>query len=130
VTIFSVGAGGTLSGATFYPLPAGAINPISVAFSPNGAYIATANEYPNGVSFYVTTCSSMSPSPSPGPSSTPSSESNVGVIVGTTLGLGIPCLGFAALSAFLGYKYWQLKRHTDYTANIPLVGGSLGTTTL
>ncbi len=43
VTVFTVGVGGVLSNSTSYALPAGSIDPVSVAFSPSGAYLATAN---------------------------------------------------------------------------------------
>jgi 6-phosphogluconolactonase (cycloisomerase 2 family) len=43
ITMFSVMAGGTLSGGTSYTLPSGSSSPVWVAFSSNGSYLATAN---------------------------------------------------------------------------------------
>ena len=50
--MFQVNAEGGLSGATSYALPNGSADPVSIAFSPNGLYLATANTYSNNVSIF------------------------------------------------------------------------------
>ena len=52
VTVFSVKAGGVLGGGISYTLPSGSTKPYSVAFSPNGSYLAVADS--GGVTSNVT----------------------------------------------------------------------------
>ena len=44
MTIFTVETGGVLGAGTSYPLPSGSTNPWSVTFSPDGKYLAVADE--------------------------------------------------------------------------------------
>ena len=45
--------GSTLNGGTSFPLPAPGDGPLSVAFSPDGTLLATANEDSDDVSLFV-----------------------------------------------------------------------------
>lgn len=44
ITIYSIGTNGAISAGTSYTVPAGSSGPRSVAFSPDGAYVVSANE--------------------------------------------------------------------------------------
>jgi DNA-binding beta-propeller fold protein YncE len=101
VTIFSVGAGGVLSGATSYPLPSGSTGPISVAFSPNGSYLATANINSNNVTMLNFSATTICPVDSTGASAP------IGIIVGATLGGAALLGGLTALGAFVWYKKYR-----------------------
>ena len=53
VTLFSVGTGGTLSGAYSYPLASGATGFTQISFSPNSSYLAVANQGLNTVTLFT-----------------------------------------------------------------------------
>jgi WD40 repeat protein len=105
VTVFAV-QGDVLSNAVSYYLPANSTNCVSIALSPvasNGnVYMVTANKGSNDISLFTLVGQSS-----------PTSSSQLGLILGTVLGIpacivGLTALG-VAVSCFL-YKYLYKKK--------------------